>query len=505
MQKTTETQRFWIFWFLLCLWFGHFKTMTSPPAGMHQGAQCDRACVAWNYYSVSMNFFEPRVSEIRGADGVAGLEFPVIQYSVALLYKVLGPHDWIYRAIMFILVSMGVFAAWKICSFFIQRELHRLLVTFGWYSSPVLGFYTNSFLPDPAALALSMLAIWFILRWLFGIEPKKSFRYYLFFITLAALIKVSFLIVHFSVFILLLSWRWLGREQTLKPETRLRHYLSLLIPLIPVAAWYKYSSDLTARTWNTHFLQKANPAASVSEFIENTRYAFSTWGESLYTQGFLTALLVLFLLTVFMRFRHCYIPAMMGGLLLGGFAAAFILFNRQFRFHDYYFVLMMPGILFAYIFIQQVWLENRSVFIGILPAVVLVGFWYFSVKNMFHASEMLEQRYTAGNYYFQNAFDNADKLPEMRTEINKHIPPGKTIVFAFDPTPNTGLYQLRRRGIRISRDFKPEMTASIIHDLNAEYLLVNDSTLWAGNFARHLNKKTQLLWNNNGLWVYGLK
>ena len=61
--------------------------MDMPVFGMHQGAQADRASVAWNFWYESMNFFEPRVMENRAAEGIAGMEFPIIPYLVALLYK----------------------------------------------------------------------------------------------------------------------------------------------------------------------------------------------------------------------------------------------------------------------------------------------------------------------------------------------------------------------------------------------------------------------------------
>ena len=42
-------------------------------------------------------------------------------------------------------------------------------------------------------------------------------------------------------------------------------WLALLIPFIPIAAWYRYSSYLTNSTYNTHFLQQINPSKSTSE------------------------------------------------------------------------------------------------------------------------------------------------------------------------------------------------------------------------------------------------
>jgi hypothetical protein len=49
------------------------------------------------------------------------------------------------------------------------------------------------------------------------------------------------------------------------------------------------------------------------------------------------------------------------------------------------------------------------------------------------------------------------------------------------------------------------MAASILHDNKTQYLLLNDSVAWAQNFNPHLNKKTNLLWHKQGLWLYGVQ
>src|SRR5688572_25745636 len=98
---------FVIFWLLLCGFTGIWKYLSEPPVGIHQGAQCDRASVAWNYYHYSMNFFEPRIMENRLNYGVAGMEFPIVNYTAAILYKVFGPNEILYRLLVFFIVSFG--------------------------------------------------------------------------------------------------------------------------------------------------------------------------------------------------------------------------------------------------------------------------------------------------------------------------------------------------------------------------------------------------------------
>lgn len=504
MRTIKPNHWFWILWILLGLYLGHFRALPLAPVGMHQGAQCDRASVAWNYYHESMNFFLPRVSEDRAAEGVAGMEFPVIPYTVAVFYKIFGPHEIIYRLLLYVIVSFGVFSAWRITALFMQRTVHRILVTFGWYCSPVLVFYTANFLPDPAAMAFSMAALYHLLKHALDLEPGRNLRLYLAFITLAGLIKVSFLITHVAAFMLLAGWRFVKAEDGLILRYRPKEWLTFMLPLLPVAAWYTYAAQLTARTWNTHFLQKANPAGSLREFAENTRYAFSTWQESLYTPKLIYALLLLLLFTLLFRWKRAPLPAMLTALLLAGFGAAFVLFNVQYRYHDYYFVLLMPGLFFGWVYLQQLWLENRVMFLGLIGILQMLFFWIMPVKNLFHAEDMMLQRYAQGNYYHQNAFEGTDELVSRRDTLQKIIPDGKRVFFAFDPTPNTGLYLLQRRGVRISTDFDTTITRGILTDSKATFLVLNDSARWFRNYEPALKTGSTLVYSGDRVWVYRL-
>lgn len=504
MRRINANGWFWICWILLSLYLGQFRALPLAPEGMHQGAQCDRACVAWNYYHESMNFFEPRVSEDRAADGVAGMEFPVLPYTAAIFYQLLGPHEIIYRLLLFLLVTYGVFSAWRITGLMMQSTVHRLLVTFGWYCSPILVFYTANFLPDPAAMSLSMAALYHLLRYALDMEPGRNLRSYLILITLAGLIKVSFLIVHVAALLLLAGWRMLKITEGPVLRRHPREWWTFLLPLIPIFAWYSYAARLTARTWNTHFLQKANPAGNLREFSENTRYAFNTWQESIYAPNIIFGLLILLFITLMLRWKQAPLPGLLSALLLGGFGVAFVLFNVQYRYHDYYFILLMPALFFGWVFLQQLWLENRSFFFGLIGILQLLIFWYVPFKNLFHAENMMRQRYAEGNYYRQNAFRATDELVLRRDTLKKVIPNGQRVFFAFDPTPNTGLYLLHRRGVRINTDFDTTITAGILKDSRATYLVLNDSQRWAKDYEPALKTRQELLYRGESIWVYRL-
>ncbi|NBP04937.1 MAG: hypothetical protein EBV15_01775 [Bacteroidetes bacterium] len=503
MQRIKPAYGFWLIWIFLSAYLGVFKALPKSPESVHQGAQCDRACVAWNYYHESMNFFMPRVSEDRQSEGVTGMEFPVIPYSAALLYKIFGPHDFIYRFLMYVLVSLGVFHAWKITGLFIQQNIHRLLLVFGWYCSPVLVFYTPNFLADSGAMAFVMMAWYYLLLRIYGVEPDRNLRRYSLWMSLAGLLKISFLIYGIAGFMLLYLWRFF-KNQPLQVIFTRRDFWWMLVPAIPVSAWYGYSGWLTRKTSNMHFLQSMNPAESIKELIQNSQTAINNWQESLYRPGFFVYFMIVLLILLVLRLRDALLPGLAAILMISGFGAIWILFNRQFLYHDYYFILFFPALFFGWLFLQQLFQEQRQVFLGCASIGMGVAFWVIPFMNAGHAAHMMNRRYATGDYYHQNAFPETEELVAQSDTLKKVIPEGARIFYAFDNTPNTALYLMKKRGVRISKDFGPEITADILSKSRAKFLVLNDTALWFSHYEPRLKTGARAVYHQKNTHVYRL-
>ena len=501
MQQIKPQYGFWLVWIVLSAYLGIFKAIPKPPESVHQGAQSDRACVAWNYYHEDMNFFLPRVSEDRQSDGITGMEFPIISYTVALIYNVFGAHDSIYRCLLYLLVSLGVFYAWKITGLFIQRNIHRLLLVFGWYCSPIMVFYTPNFLADTGAMSFVMMSWYHLILRIYGLEPARNMRLFASWMSMAGLLKISFLVYGIAGFMLLFLWRFF-KNQSLQVVFTRRDFLWMIVPALPVSAWYGYSGWLTKKTSNMHFLQSMNPAGSVQEFFQNSQTALNNWQESLYRPGFFIFILVILLVLLIFRLREALLPGLAAAIMLSGFGAIWILFNRQFLYHDYYFILIFPALFFGFLFIQQLFQEQRTVFLGCISVFMGLAFWIIPFMNAGHAAHMMNRRYATGDYYHQNAFAEADELVAQADTLSKVIPEGARIFYAFDNTPNTALYLLKKRGVRISKDFGPEITADILAKSRAEYLVLNDTSLWFSRYEPRLKTGIRAVYHGKNTHVY---
>ena len=111
-----------------------------------------------------------------------------------------------------------------------------------WVSSPILIFYSNNFLPEVPALSLSLLAWFQFFRYYYGIEPRKSMLGFAVFSTLAALIKITYLIPIIALFGLILMQKTLKNAEF--PQKK-RFLVFLLIPVLIVPIWYGYARFLT--------------------------------------------------------------------------------------------------------------------------------------------------------------------------------------------------------------------------------------------------------------------
>ena len=485
MNLKNKNTQFILFWILLHVFFNWIEYIHLPPFGMHQGAQADRASIALNYFNYSENFFEPRVMESRAYHGLTGLEFPIIQYIVSLLYQLFGFHHFIYRAVMGSIVFAGCFAIWKLTGMYVLKTIHRYCIFTLWYSSPILVYYSFNYIPDIPAFSFSMIAWYYFFQYYHGLNKNKSFNLYILITTLSGLLKVTFFINHFAILGIILL-------QKIYPNTirnpvifKPKQFALYFLPFVFVSAWYYYSNYLTQLTWNHHFLQATNPAKSISDFIENTRFSFNTWGNRIYPFSVLMGVLIIWLISLIKYFKQLDIIGYIGLFLFGGFVIIFTLFNIQFRYHDYYFVVLYPCLFFIFLWLYKMHIENRSFFTGLAGLASLIAMYVLPISNSIHAKNNVKRTFTNNDYYCQNVIGNIDDYQKAKAFIDKKYPNNNEIFSAFDPSPNTSLYLLGRQGIRIAKDFNKEVVEDIFdrkfEEKDTKFLpiiVINDYQFW---------------------------
>jgi len=213
-----------------------FILIDQPYIDRWSWRQSDVAAIARNFANNGFRFAYPQIDWAGSAPGYVGTEFPILPFVAAICYKFAGVHEWIGRsqAVIFFAFSLPFF-------FLLVREIFgstaAVWATFFYSFAPLNIFAGRSFMPDVPSLSLSIIGLYFFLRW---IDDSKLALFLLAAIatSVALLIKLPTAVIGAPVlFVAWRKWRW----NFLK---RRALWLFAAIALLPSVAWY----------WHAHFI-----------------------------------------------------------------------------------------------------------------------------------------------------------------------------------------------------------------------------------------------------------
>ena len=167
--------------------------LANRPCSMHVWAQCMRASIARNYYEESFNFFLPRLHNVLDGEGITGLEFPLVNYCVAILYKIFGFNEGFFRGFVLFTLFLGLYYMYKLCFSKFNSISISLVVVGVCYFSPVLVYYSANFMPDTTSLGF-VLAGWYCFFKYLNLQNRKYMYIMFLLFALASLVKINSLI-----------------------------------------------------------------------------------------------------------------------------------------------------------------------------------------------------------------------------------------------------------------------------------------------------------------------
>ena len=142
-----------------------FNNITQPFTDGFSWRQASTAMIASNFYHRSWNIFYPEVSWTGPNPGYQGREFQTVSYIAALLYILVGEHDWVGRSVAALFGVWGIFALYQLVRR-VWDEEHALLSAAVMALLPSGIFIDRSFLPDPAMVALMTTSVWMLIAYL---------------------------------------------------------------------------------------------------------------------------------------------------------------------------------------------------------------------------------------------------------------------------------------------------------------------------------------------------
>ena len=353
-QKIQDNEIIQLFIFIIIflfvfLFLDYHKILFFRPQGIHFIRQTDSLSFVVNYFQNGMKFFQPEVFDLRSFDGKAVCEFPIIYYFTAILYFLFGEKEFILRLINLTIVFFGFLFLFKLIKQILNDFLLALLFTFLFFSSSVLIYYTNNFLPDTAALGFIFIGWWSFFRY-YQAGKNKYFIIGFVFFTLAGLIKVTTLINPLTI----ISLYIIERLNILKfSENKVfKNSKFFIIPAIVniclVVFWNLYVLKYNSFYNNYYFLTHIRPIWDLpkEKILVVFEYITNYWYNSyFYPSTFHFFYIILFLSLFFIKKSDKFLMSLSLVLLMGGLSY-FLLFFEQFKEHDYYFLTLLPVIVF---------------------------------------------------------------------------------------------------------------------------------------------------------------
>jgi Dolichyl-phosphate-mannose-protein mannosyltransferase len=233
----------------------HLPFMDCPPQSIHVWRQCNTLAVARNFYEENMNPLRPRVDRRLDTSGETGMQFPAYEYLVALGYELVGEHNFVHRTVSFLIDSWGVWGIYELFLLLWGSAWAAALGAWCFCWSPELFYFGFSALPDVLALASSIWALYWFLKWREADGPL-NYAASLFGATLAGLTKIQFLAIGFPIGALVLLDR---KKIDWKKGAALCFYA--LVSVGVTLGWYAHAVDLIRQSGLRDFGLEFKPAS----------------------------------------------------------------------------------------------------------------------------------------------------------------------------------------------------------------------------------------------------
>lgn len=215
----------------------HLYRIGDGPGGFHECREADTASVAENFYAESWDALRPRVHARGAGAGVVGQEFPLYNYTTAVLWRALGySHAW-PRLLSVLAACLYLVAVHRLVRVLGLPAPVAGLAVFALACSPLVFFYGRKIMPDVLAAALVTCGLVSALGWARdGRRGAAVLGAAL--LALGGLVKPTHLCAGTPLLVMLVErrgWRALASRSV---------WLFGLAVLLPVGAWYAHARAL---------------------------------------------------------------------------------------------------------------------------------------------------------------------------------------------------------------------------------------------------------------------
>jgi len=508
----------------LCFLYGYHKVYNKRPFSVHQWRQTDCASFTKNYYEEGMQFLQPKIHWQGSIEGKTVSEFPLINYTVACLWKVFGEHEALYRLTVLFIYILSLLFLFVMIYITSHSLAYSYFATSLISTSPVLAYYSFSFLADVPALSFAIISL--SLFFMF-IKTKKLSHFLPAVIvgTLATLLKASAA----TVLLIIGTVSMLTMFPVIpffKAEEKL--FKNKFVPLITLAlsafsiySWYHFAFLYNNQNSNGVFLMDILPLWNTPHKLETARALFNEQLPMCFNKGVLCALGIAIVWLLLNLNKLSFVLRMSLLISLVSAMAFILLFFEVFNVHDYYLIttFILPVVVLVSF---GNYLQKVSFTISGKKAILLCMSLF--VCNAFYCASVMRLRIwdSGGKISAITPFisnDEAKLTDWFHYQYEQTLKPLETItpylrslglqrvdkvISIPDPSFNISLYLMDQKGFTATE-------ASLMADTNkltgyktlgAKYLILNDTNVLKLNSIKNLNKSK--IGNYKNIFIYKL-
>lgn len=414
----------------ISLYYNYPSVLLLRPQSVHNWRQCDGASLALCYYQEGMHFFKPQTQGLYSDNLTTGFaspsEIPILYYMVAVLYKIFGYHEFIFRALNLFLFYLGLFYLFKFARLVLRSDFFSYTVVILLFSSPIIVYYANNFMPNTGALSFSLIGWYYFYRYYLN-KKTGTFLLSILFFGLAGAMKITELSgpIIIAVFMAADRLGLLNLQLDSKRQFLIKSVALVAIFAI-VTAWVMY-----AKAYNNHHISHQfstftfpiwNLDRSDIAFVLHKMHVI--WFKDYYYPRTFYFMLACIPLTIIFYKRSNRILLIASFIQLAGLLLYSMLWFEALGDHDYFFIsfYILPVFLFINFFVILKSFRLPRAIMLLLQA----GMLLFLIHNITHAKVQHEIRYHSWMNDFNEMQDVYTVKPYLK-RINIHR--GDTVVF----------------------------------------------------------------------------
>jgi 4-amino-4-deoxy-L-arabinose transferase-like glycosyltransferase len=374
------------------------------------------------------------------------------EWGLAIIYKFIGTHNSIARIYSLLLFSLGLLAFYKILIFQQIKPFIAFIGSLFLLFNPILFYDSANAMPDIMALNMALWALYFFIKH----SQKRQISTLLMatlFAVIAGLIKFQFLIIPFASIV---YFKW---------ERKNLIYLSIatITTTSLVISWYQYALKLTEKNNLREYGLWIKPITIHEKF--STFVINLTIDTPELIMGW--PLLITFIYYLSKSWRSFKFSSNIAFVVIGmiSFLLFYLVAIERFKHHSYYFISLIPFLIFATIHL----IKNQKHALKLASIILLL-------QMVWSIARIIPSRWTENKWQLPQEFVNTETLYRLQ----KSIPKQSKVVIGSDLSGCVYFYFTQTKGY--SFEHIEELTAfkngipyfEIMRRDNVKYLIVNE-------------------------------